>query len=344
MSIPHLPLLETVGAKYDDHLGAYFESPFESSSEQAAIAIITRLGLLKVTGIEAEKFLQGQITADMAQVSEAQSALGCHCNVKGRALASFLIFKKADDYYLLMDRDLLPSLMDHWKKYIAFSKAEMANASEDCVVFGLINQLENLPLSQELLSKDNNSFATVQQSHFTLIGLQAFRDDALLVCNANDAEAIFNEFSQNRQKLGDNAWAQADINAGVASVMKDTMEQFIPLEMNYQWTDGISFTKGCYTGQEIVARLHYRGKQKQRLFKATFASDQLPELNGPIYSANSGDQAVGHIVNRAWLDSGKISILAILKIEQALTEELHVNEKNGPILEVNEVPYAITNE
>lgn len=344
MSTPNMALLETLGAKYDDNLGAYFESPTEaiSSADQAAVTMVTQLGLLKVSGEEAAKFLQGQITADMTQVTEGQAALGCHCNVKGRALASFLIFKKADDFYLVMDRDLIPTLMSHWQKYIAFSKAEMTDSSEDFLVLGLINELSNLPLEQptELI----NSFATTQQSHFTLIKLQSFRNDALLFCELNNAETIFPKFSQNRLKLGDNAWAQANIQAGVASVMKETIELFIPLELNYQWVDGISFTKGCYTGQEIVARLHYRGKQKQRLYKASFNGDQLPELNSPIYSSQDLDQAIGHVVNCAWSDSGKISILAILKIDQALTQQLHINEKNGPQLEVKEVPYAITNE
>jgi folate-binding protein YgfZ len=241
-----------------------------SSTLKTAISDLCHLGWLKIAGPEAKKFLQGQLTCNMDDISDAQSRLGAHCNPKGRIISLFRIFYYKESYYLQMPRDLIPFALNALKKYAVFFKVTLSDASNEFISIGYIgNSLHSFPLPLNPLDVTffNNLliFKTPDPlPRYELLG---------------DKEAIteFKKLTPNAENLSIDDWKYQDIKAMIPHVYPETSEKFLPHELNLHLNNGISFNKGCYTGQEIIARMHYRGQLKTQLHSITIQSDVEPK-------------------------------------------------------------------
>ena len=207
------------------------------------ICPLENFGFLKISGPDAIKFLQGYTTCDLPSLSEEFARMGAICNLQGRMLSSFLVIRQGNDLLLRMDRSLVPATIGFLQKYIVFSKAEMADMSETVRCFGLLEAGEADPM------------AVTSENGGTRINLGNRQElwmptEADIIADASPAE-----------------WQSLEIAAGTAWVTAGTSEAFIPQMLNYHQQDAIDFTKGCYLGQEIVARMQYRGELKRRLHR-----------------------------------------------------------------------------
>lgn len=319
---------------------------FELTTGTGILIDLSQLGLLKISGEENKKFLQGQLTCDTEAIDSEHSVLGTYCNIKGRAYASFRAFQRGEDIYLALDKDLVEPLMKVLSKYIVFSKAEMSDASSELVLLGLYGESAAKKVSSVAMQSSSNPGEVFTQASTQFICHHNSPEPLyLIVATPNEAINLHQEFGDAVQLVGYNAWDLLLINSGFAEIKAAATELFIPLELNQQYLGFINFEKGCYTGQEIIARLHYRGKSKQHLYIGSATSERLPEINDPIILANQPDaQPAGHVVNVAWKGEKEAAIIAVIKNQFALTENLQLSSANGPKLEVSEVPYAITNE
>ena len=196
---------------------------------------LTSSGFLKIAGPEAVKFMQGYATCDLTVLDEDASAIGAICNLQGRMVTSFLVLKTNTDLILRMQRPLVKTTMAFLQKYIVFSKAELHDISEDYVCYGSLDQPDVHIENGFTTSLGNRS------EIWTTARLEASTD------------------------IG--AWQDAELSAGVAWVTKSSQEEHLPQMFNYHNQGGIDFEKGCYLGQEIVARAHYRGELKRRLHR-----------------------------------------------------------------------------
>lgn len=306
----------------------------DTASADAPLAItpLPSLASLQVSGQDCYKFLQGQCTTDFREVEQGKVLPGAICSLKGRALFTFLAIPSGEAVYLLLPQDQLADAHAHLKKYSIFSKVTlMADSATPLLgVQGsgsnavLSNLLQTVPVAGQSASNDG------------ILAAALTNDRYLLALPAEQAEAVAAKLlSMQALVTTENAWHLADIRAGLAHVQATTRDQFQPQELNYPALSGVSYNKGCYTGQEVVARLYFRGKLKQRLYRLSAEGEASGETG--IYA---GEQHVGDVVNIARSGDNGIELLAIVK-NAAINNGALTLGLQGPALHVQDLPYAL---
>lgn len=291
--------------------------------------------LLLVKGPDASKFLQGQVTCDLRELSAPLTRIGAQCNPKGRILLSFRALQiDTDTIALRIPISMMDKALSSLGKYIVFSKAKL-HADSEYNLFGLYgNEAKHLAKTMFNQLPTNNDGWIEQDGNF-LIQLAPDRFECWIT---SAASAAFELQLFNHTANGDlNDWELLNIRAGVADIYPDTVELFTPQEINYQLINGINFRKGCYTGQEIVARLHYRGKLKRHMYRFELSGNQLPVPGTALLNAIAGN-ACGYLVNAAFSADNRIEILASLLDEQLDQVTLATSTE---ILKQLPLPYAI---
>ncbi len=206
---------------------------------------LPRFGFLSIQGKDAIAFMQGYTTCDLDKLSSHHAAIGAICNLQGRMVANFRLVRFQDGLLLRMSRDLVQPTRDFLGKYIVFSKAEMSDMSEDWRCYGV----------------------TGEETSLTTVGEIASAEDRILI-RVSDSGPRFELWSgETPANAGDDTidWSVAEIRDGLAWVDTRTTGEFQPQMFNYHRIGGIDFDKGCYLGQEIIARLEYRGQLKRKL-------------------------------------------------------------------------------
>ncbi|MGP9686436.1 MULTISPECIES: CAF17-like 4Fe-4S cluster assembly/insertion protein YgfZ [unclassified Halomonas] len=276
---------------------------------------LTHLAALDVKGVDAEKFLQGQTSAQVSLADGRFAPLTCFCTPKGRMLANAQLLRLSNEHFrLLLSTTLVDSLASHLKKFAAFYRAELImqphltfiGASEGAQA--LADQL-GLQLPDNVCTHFNSEQA---------LSLQCLGETPRFIfCfdNANnDATVVLQD-----DDAGRNAWQLEDIRSGLAWLTDAQQDHFLPQMINWEALGGISFKKGCYTGQEVVARAHFRGQVKKRLMRVSVETKALPEAGASL--VNSDDKSVGEVVISASDSLGGIELLAVMstKIAEEMT-------------------------
>ena len=280
------------------------------------------LELLQISGEDSGKFLQGQLTCDLDGFASGSCQLGAACNNKGRVYANFRLLKLGDDFFLSMQPGVLEIAMQTLQKYIPFYKAQMSDASHRFKRFGLAgnqaaellkNIVPALPEKNCSTNVDGNIFINISDN---LPRYELWLDDS----NSADIQARIKTLPRQEKS----AWDILDLEAGILLIQDSESTLYTPEELNLDLAGFISFNKGCYTGQEIVARMHFRGKANKRLFLASFETDAAAE-NLTLYD-NSG-KALGTLFNLKCLNDTRHIGLVILKTNTALTESFRLGEE-----------------
>ncbi|WP_085585137.1 MULTISPECIES: folate-binding protein YgfZ [unclassified Pseudomonas] len=304
-------------------------------ADSAFFCTLSHEGVLAVRGADAGKFLQGQLTCNINYLSDSQSSLGARCTQKGRMQSSFRILLEGDGVLMAMAGELLEPQLADLKKYAVFSKSKLTDESAAWVRFGLVNgdaALNGLGLA---LPAETDSVAR----HEGLIAVRVSPDRAELWVPADQADAIKARLSAALAEGDLNGWLLGQIRAGIGQVMPSTRELFIPQMLNLQAVGGVSFKKGCYTGQEIVARMQYLGKLKRRLYRVSLEAGELPEPGTPLFAPSHGS-SIGEVVLAARAEH-KIELLAVLQAEAADEGDVHLGTLEGPALQLLDLPYEL---
>ncbi|KAF2406335.1 YgfZ/GcvT domain-containing protein [Pseudomonas antarctica] len=292
-------------------------------------------GILAVRGSDAAKFLQGQLTCNLNYLSDTQASLGARCTQKGRMQSSFRILLQGDGVLLAMATELLePQLVD-LKKYAVFSKSKLTDESAVWARFGLSNADQVLAALGLELPAETDSVVRTE----AMIAIRVSPGRAELWIGAEQAETLRNQLAAQLQQADLNDWLLGQIRAGIGQVMPQTRELFIPQMLNLQAVGGVSFKKGCYTGQEIVARMQYLGKLKRRLYRLSLNATELPEPGTPLF-APSHNSAIGEVVIAAKADQS-VELLAVLQAEAADSGDVHLGTLEGPGLHLLDLPYLL---
>lgn len=302
-------------------------------ADSAFFCPLAHEGVIAVRGPDASKFLQGQLTCNLDYLNESHS-LGARCTPKGRMQSSFRILPQGDGYLLAMAAELVQPQLEDLKKYAVFSKSKLFDESEAWSRFGLSaadSALDELGFTLALE-------AGALQQQDGLLALRLENGRAELWAPAEQAQALLGKLVALLPSAGVDAWKLTQIRAGVGQVFGETREAFIPQMINLQAVGGVSFRKGCYTGQEIVARMQYLGKLKRRLQR--LAGDaELPapgaELFSPVHSTS-----VGEVVLAAPSDDG-IELLAVLQEDAVADGRIHLGRNDGPALRLLDMPYRL---
>lgn len=294
---------------------------------------VPALSVLALAGPETLKFLQGQTTADFREVEKGRVLPGAVCSLKGRVLFSFIAVPRGEDVDLVLPADQIEAAQAHLGKYAVFNKTKLENAGARLALLGVTG-----PRAKDLLSRIGLEAPDAGAVRHAGDGGWAVRlgDEAryLVALPAATLAARWQALLEGAVAGHDSQWWAADIRAGRATVFAATRDQFQPQELNFPSLEAVSYNKGCYTGQEVVARLYFRGKLKQRLYRLEAAGSTSGQgrvqANGVV---------VGDVVMAA-PDGEHQAVLAVVKNTAARDGGLRWGE-NGPTLVLRELPYAL---
>lgn len=277
--------LLSVQANFTTETDITFPSPLVKIDK--VICPIPYLALLKVSGKDAAKLLQGQITCNVNDINETKSSIGGICNPKGRVLSTFLLIKSSDGFLMILSKELIDSIQKRLQMFILRSDVKLENISADLCIFGLNDNTSII---------DAERFSTSQD---TFISVNISKSQQLIIASTDLAISLWTHYNTEAHFTATNSdyWRYLDLIAGIPWITPETTEEFIPQMLNLDELGGISYTKGCYTGQEIVARTHYLGKTKRKLVLAECLSTQTPTPNADIYALDSDtDQSVAKVL------------------------------------------------
>ncbi|WP_411727407.1 YgfZ/GcvT domain-containing protein [Methyloglobulus sp.] len=255
---------------------------------EKSIYPLTHLAVLTVTGKDAAKLLQGQITCNVNDISESKSSLAALCNPKGRAIATILLVKKEDTFLLVLPVELLETVKKRLQMVVLRSDVKIRDGSDEYCLVGLCEP-----------DKPAQPFVTEIQHDMIAVSLPASTRRRLLITGIDNAIRYWSGQvgRQGFRMAGSGEWRYLDIISGIPWLTTETSEEFIPQMLNLDKLGGISFNKGCYTGQEIVARTHYLGKAKREMFLAECQISAPPKPNSTIVNKDSDVQeGVGKVL------------------------------------------------
>jgi tRNA-modifying protein YgfZ len=335
--------LSAQGAQWDREGVRGFSDNGPAQAGSTQLIALDHLGFLVVKGPEAKKFLQGQVTCDMNQVTNGQSLLGAHCNTKGRMIFSFRAVQlppetpNADSIALIMQRGLLERARQSLAKFIVFSKARLSLGDAHGLVSLAGSQAPQL-LHELLPHTPTVGQNTVQTGDSVCI--RVGEDRFLCLLNHDSARQYWQSWAPHCQRQGYFYWNLANIRDGIGEVVPGCEELFIPQMLNMQLTGGISFTKGCYIGQEVVARMQYLGKLKRHMRRAQVTLAETPRPGSPLYAGESS-QSVGNIVLAAPADADTVELLAVTTDSAFESDDLYLDPAKTQKLLPLPLPYAV---
>jgi tRNA-modifying protein YgfZ len=317
-----------------------------SFRDTATVALfdLSHLGLIAVRGDDAETFLQGQLTNDIRALTPTHSHLTAHCSPKGRMLACFRALRLRDAVALQVPQDRLADTLKRLRMYVLRARVQIADASDDFVRIGLAgNQAFDLLAHTGLPVPERDNEVAVAGAT-TILRLPGPLPRCELFGDPAGLGAIWDALSP-ACTLGDSdAWALHNIRAGLPTVYTATADAFVPQMTNLQLIDGVSFSKGCYTGQEVVARMQYLGKLKRRMYVGQVQSSVRPRPGDALGSpASDSEQGAGRIVDARPLGGERYALLAVVEIEAAEAGEVRLGE-GGPVVSLEPPPYGFSSE
>ncbi|MEE4250868.1 MAG: folate-binding protein [Alcanivoracaceae bacterium] len=300
-----------------------------SNTPDASLVIGDHLAVISVRGPETEKFLQGQLTCDLHQVFAGQWRLAMHLDLKGRGQYSYLVLPATDGVDLLTSRQRVDAALAALKKYALFSKVALTRQPGQVPLLlrepTADNALHGVPVPAEVghCSHGNNS-ALARVSVDTL----------LLLTTEDGARHLLNHYTV-AELGGVDAWLRHEIDAGIGHILPGGEGLWLPQALNYDLLDGVNFRKGCYLGQEVVARMHFKGKMKQRMQHLRWQSGISGSAGGALRDAQG--QAAGELVS-AVSSAHHTDALVVLRLDHQ--GSLSLNDQ--PLdWEAIELPYPL---
>ncbi|MEI8168288.1 MAG: folate-binding protein [Rhodoferax sp.] len=298
------------------------------------VAPLTHLGVIRIEGEEAAKFLHGQLTQDFSLLGLSEARLAAFCSAKGRMQASFVGFKRSHTEILLVcSRDILNTTLKRLAMFVMRAKAKLSDASDDYALFGLAGDAIDL-----VATSAGSTWAKVDSGPANLVFLYPADgvQRALYLTPANEA-------SPQGVALSTQDWQWGEVRSGIAMITAPIVEAFVPQMLNYESVGGVNFKKGCYPGQEVVARSQFRGTLKRRAYLVH--SDLPLQAGDEIFQANDATQPCGTVAQSAAVpaDSGLsgFDAIVVLQVSAAEAGELHHGSATGPALIIAPAPYPL---
>lgn len=331
----------TTTQSWQDFLQQQSSSTPDLSAQLTACAngtVITDLsnrGLIKLTGDDAVTFLQGQLTNDVKALNGTNSQFAGYCTAKGRLLSLFFAFSVDGAIYLQLNRALTESIIKRLKMFVLRSKVTISDESQTVriglsgknAVHLLAKFFPNVPETPHTLTRHENTVVIRLPSVTPMFEIVTDENQAATLCTAINIESML---------VSEEAWNWLEIQAGIPEISPETQEAFVPQMVNLDALGGINFKKGCYTGQEIVARTHYLGSVKRRTQLAHIQSETEPKAGEDILDSNQ--QAVGQIVRVSPAINSGFEVLAECRLENIEQGKVYWQTH---ALEIKALPYTL---
>lgn len=302
------------------------------------VADLSHLGVVAVMGEDARAFLHAQFSCDIERLGAAQTSLGAYCSPKGRMLASFLVWPEADGFALVLARPIAEATIKRLRMFVLRARVVLADRTGERILLGASGPAAASTLRSVVGSVPDADRGVAHGADTTAVHFAPNR--FLLAVAPARASALWDALSQALRPVGTPCWEWLDIRDGIPLVTPRTQDELVPQMANLELLGGVSFQKGCYPGQEVVARTQHLGKSKRRMFIARVEGTE-PAAGDPLYSEALGDQASGMIVNAAPAPEGGYDVLAVVHAPYGETGAVHLGALSGPPLRFRPLPYAI---
>ncbi|MBI5438494.1 MAG: folate-binding protein YgfZ [Nitrosomonadales bacterium] len=339
--------LEQQGAIFDaDRVQRFGNAAAElaSTARSTVLCALGQYGTLRASGEDAQSFLQNMLSNDIREVDAGRAQLSSLNSPKGRMLATMLIWRNGDDYLLQLPRALCEPMRKKLSMYVLRAKVKISDAGDEIVSLGLSG--ENV---QEILGKQ---FGDLPQLPFCFTGsgqagVLKFNDTRFQISiTAQHAPALWQSLVRHAQPVGSVCWDWLNIRAGIPVILPQTQEQFVPQMANFELIGGVNFKKGCYPGQEIVARMQYLGKLKRRMYLAHIdgahpGSGEAPQPGDELFSAEMEGQSIGMIANVSPAPDGGFDMLAVVQTSSRESQTIHWKSMQGEVLQFLPLPYPL---
>jgi folate-binding protein YgfZ len=335
--------LKGEGGVFADGRLVHFGNPGQeraSAANDTVLVDLSHLALIRARGPDAVPFLQGQLSNDIRLVDGQHCQLTSYSNPKGRMLAILRVFRQGEDYLLQLPESLREDIVKRLRMFVMRSKVTIDNA-DDFVALG-ISGPQATPLVQQIMgSVPLQPDECVNRDMLSAIRLPGLLPRFAVVTTTGEAMRIWRDCSSRAQRCAPPVWSWLDIMAGLPTVLPETSEAFVPQMTNLELVGGVNFKKGCYPGQEIVARMQYLGRLKQRMYRAHTETGPRPLPGMDIHAPDFGDQSAGTVVDAQPSPRGGYDLLAVIQISSAQAGELYLDNRQGPRLSIEPLPYPI---
>lgn len=319
----------------------------ENIEKQAALGghilcDLSHYGLIRVYGEEAETFLQNQFCNDVRDVTDELSQLNGYCNPKGRVLAFFRMFMANEQYFLRLPQEVLTDTVNRLRMFVLMTKVTLEDASNDLVRIGLSGPNADKKLSDVTDNIPDEINTVTHSGELTIIKTSSSSNRFEIYGDVDSIKSTWLQLSTDAHPVGYGSWELLEIRDAIPEIVQETKEAFVPQMINLQAIEALSFKKGCYPGQEIVARMHYLGKLKRHMFLAHIKEEVVPTPGDSLFAEGSeSGQGAGKIVRAQANPNGGSDLLAVIEIASKEKGVIHAIESHGPILEILPLPYPL---
>ncbi len=307
-------------------------------------------GLIKVSGEDAFDFLQGQLTNDLAEVTDEKAQLSAYCDPQGQVLALFVVIKQGDDFYLMVDGSLKETVQKRLQMFVMRSKVTLTDMSEEWVQIGYAGEFADLEIQRLLQNKNKDLYQVTlctleTDDDIILVKLPGPYHRYQLIGNVESLQSAWQKLRNQTDPINNLDWNLLDIAAGIPQVNAQNSGHYIAQFLNLDKLDAINFKKGCFPGQEVIARVHYRGKVTKRMMRLHI--DDTIELNtlDSLTVTDQNDKPYKFEVVIANPDILKGTLcLAVTTVKPLLTAEGQLKTEQGVAVNIEPLPYEVLDE
>ncbi len=297
------------------------------------VALVSSLGVIRVEGADGASFLQGQLTQDFVLLKPGEARLAAFCSAKGRMQASFVGFKRGDTEILLVcSLDVLPATLKRLSMFVMRAKAKLTDATGDFSIFGLAGDS-----AKGLSLNVSTPWLTAPIGTGTAISLYSAKTVPRALWIGPKSEK-----PPGGVALSEGLWAWSEVLSGIATINAKTVDAFVPQMLNYESIGGVNFKKGCYPGQEVVARSQFRGTLKRRGYLVH--GDASMAAGDEVFASTDAEQPCGTVAQAAACPAGGFDAIVSMQVAAAAAGGLTLGSAGGAKLELQALPYVLLDD
>lgn len=332
--------------------GAVFEDDelkgFGQPEPEARVAVngnvlidLSTISIIRVSGADAQTFLQSQLTNDVRAVDAAHTQLSAYCTAKGRMLAIFRIVQQGGDYLLLMPSSLCDDIVRRLRMYVLRAKVTLASEDDAWQRFAIAGPEAERRI-QDTFSRAPDIDGCIIHDQAIVLRVPGAPPRFQILAPTKTAQVIWRSLQAGATPVSGGVWRWLDVHAGIPTIFPQTSEAFVPQMMNLELIAGVNFQKGCYPGQEIVARMHYLGRLKQRMYRLHTDTASAVQPGDAVFASNTDGQSVGTVVDAQPAPDAGYDLLAVVQIAAADgSTALHLGLENGSHMTLQPLPYSV---
>ncbi len=303
---------------------------------------LSHFALLEISGRNAYEFLQNQITGDLKELNSSRWLFSAWCEPNGRVICTFIVFAERESLMLILPSMLKDKIINRLSKYVLHSQVTIKDVSDDYALFGLTG-----PDMNRLLQTINNDISgnisrLYQTENLSILRLWGDTPRSILISRMDKVPAILDRILMAFTEGDRSGWSLSDIQAGIPWIIETTSGAFLPQMLNIDQMQGLSYQKGCYPGQEVIARLRYRGELKRRMYLGTGNDDVIPGPGDRLERTDSG-ALIGDVIDAERHPAGGYKLLAVAEKNEADVAPLRLHGIKQSLIKLQSITYPADN-